>query len=112
MVINWYCNSSPSDLCTQRLREHIQSPASVEYALFDFDLSLQMPLDTSHKKCRRPGHEAHKGKRSYIPADVFHGEPHYNPFAVTLRALATSICVSSRRVVSGHLHRGLWLTDA
>lgn len=85
-MINWYCNNSPSDLCTQRLREHIQSPA-VEYALFDFDLSLQMPLDISLKKCRRPAHEAFKGKRSYIPEDVFHGEPHYNPFAFDVACL-------------------------
>ncbi len=80
IVINWYCNKSPTDLCTRRLREHVRSPA-VEYALFDFDLSLQIPLDASLKRCRRPSYEAFEGKGAYHPADVLQGELYYNPFA-------------------------------
>ncbi|KAL1942065.1 hypothetical protein VTO73DRAFT_6595 [Trametes versicolor] len=86
IMINWYCNNTPSALCVQRLDEHTRSP-DAEYAIFDFDLSLQLPLDTSLKSCRRPAEEAFTGKRLYHPADVFQGERYYNPFAFDVACL-------------------------
>ncbi|KAH9847133.1 hypothetical protein C2E23DRAFT_742365, partial [Lenzites betulinus] len=61
------------------LREHRRSPNSA-YALFDYDLSLILPLDASLTDCRRPRIEAYIGQGIYHPPDVFQGERYYNPF--------------------------------
>lgn len=86
MLVNWYCSDAASDGCEHRWREHRRS-AAVKYVLFDFDLSLQLPPQTSLKKCRRPAEEAFTGKKMYYPYDVYQGEPYYNPFAFDVACL-------------------------
>ncbi|KAI0355662.1 hypothetical protein OH77DRAFT_1495961 [Trametes cingulata] len=86
IAVNWYCGHGHHETCAQRLSEHSRSPLAA-YALFDFDLSLQLPLETDVKRCRRPALEAFIGKRSYHPADVYQGESHYNPFAFDVACL-------------------------
>lgn len=86
MAMNWYCSRFETDTCVERRREHIHSSAVV-YALFDFDLSLQLPPDTSLKSCRRPADEAFIGKKLYHAPDVYEGERHYNPFAFDVACL-------------------------
>lgn len=87
IAINWYCSRFETDTCAERRREHSHSPA-VMYALFDFDMSLQLPPDTSLKSCWRPADEAFTGKKLYHAPDVYEGERHYNPFAFDVACLA------------------------
>ncbi|KAI0363340.1 hypothetical protein BV20DRAFT_151178 [Pilatotrama ljubarskyi] len=86
ILVNWYCGDAPHQSCAQRLSKHNRSPAAA-YALFDFDMSLQLPLETNLEHCRRPALEAFTGKETYHPADVYQGETHYNPFAFDVACL-------------------------
>ncbi|OJT01669.1 hypothetical protein TRAPUB_7871 [Trametes pubescens] len=86
IMVNWYCTRSETDACAERLREHCRSP-SVAYALFDFDLSIQLPPETPLDSCRRPAEEALQGKQLLQPGDVYQGERHYNPFAFDVACL-------------------------
>ena len=85
-MINWYCRDGKLDSCSQRLREHYSS-SSASYALFDYDLALQLPSTASLKDCRRPALEAFLGKSEYHPRDIHQGEGHYNPFAFDVACL-------------------------
>lgn len=87
IAMNWYCSRFETDMCAERRREHSHSSA-VAYALFDFDMSIQLPTDTSLKSCRRPADEAFTGKKLYHAPDVYEGERHYNPFAFDVACLA------------------------
>ncbi|KAJ8468443.1 hypothetical protein ONZ51_g9637 [Trametes cubensis] len=86
VMINWYCRDGKLDSCSQRLREHYSS-SSASYALFDYDLALQLPSTASLKDCRRPALEAFLGKSEYHPRDIHQGEGHYNPFAFDVACL-------------------------
>ncbi|KAH9856663.1 hypothetical protein C2E23DRAFT_940006 [Lenzites betulinus] len=86
ILVDWYCRYPTSDQCDQRAREHRRS-ANVAYALFDFDLSLILPLDTSLTACRRPPLESLSGSYLYRPFDLSLGERHYNPFAFDVACL-------------------------
>ncbi|KAI0661354.1 hypothetical protein C8Q70DRAFT_710054 [Cubamyces menziesii] len=87
IMINWYCgNGQDEDDCAERRRAHYRSPSAL-YALLDFDFSLQLPLETSLRDCRRPASQAFDGKDDYHPADVHQGERHYNPFAFDVACL-------------------------
>ncbi|KAI0363265.1 hypothetical protein BV20DRAFT_169915 [Pilatotrama ljubarskyi] len=86
ILVNWYCGDDHHESCARRLSEHTRSRAAA-YALFDFDLSLQLPQGTDLRRCHRPALEAFTGKRTYHPADVYQGESHYNPFAFDVACL-------------------------
>ncbi|KAI0332328.1 hypothetical protein GY45DRAFT_1274204 [Cubamyces sp. BRFM 1775] len=85
IMMNWYGSEDP-DECAERRRAHYRSPSAV-YALLDFDLSLQLPLEASLRDCRRPAPEALIGKSDYHPFDIHQGERHYNPFAFDVACL-------------------------
>ncbi|KAI0355663.1 hypothetical protein OH77DRAFT_1495940 [Trametes cingulata] len=57
------------------------------YNLFDFNISLRFPPDTSLVACRRPAHEASWGAPVYHPPDVSLGAAEYNPFAFDVACL-------------------------
>lgn len=85
-MVNWYCTRLETDTCVARFREHCRSP-SAAYALFDFDMSIQLPPETSLDSCRRPAEEALYGKHLLQPPDIYQGERHYNPFAFDVACL-------------------------
>ncbi|KAI0821642.1 hypothetical protein BC628DRAFT_1505477 [Trametes gibbosa] len=87
IVTNWFCYDNDWDHRLQRILEHCQTPDAL-YALFDFDLSIQLPAETSLKHCRRPADEALIGKSFYHPGDITMGESYYNPFAYDVACLA------------------------
>lgn len=74
------------DTRQQAIRESSRS-RPITYALFDFNLSLQLPLETSLKNCWRPASEAMLGVSVYHPDDVVQWEPFYNPFAYDVGCL-------------------------
>ncbi|KAI9067542.1 hypothetical protein FKP32DRAFT_1755108 [Trametes sanguinea] len=86
IMINWYCYTADPDIFSRGLREHCRS-SSAAYALYDFDLALQLPPETSLRDCRRPSIEAATGKDDYYPADAMQGELDYNPFAFDVGCL-------------------------
>ncbi|EIW63545.1 uncharacterized protein TRAVEDRAFT_26775, partial [Trametes versicolor FP-101664 SS1] len=86
IMVNWYCTRLETDACVERFREHCRSP-SAAYALFDFDMSIQLPPETSLDSCRRPAEEALYGKHLLQPPDIYQGEHHYNPFAFDVACL-------------------------
>ncbi|KAI0769459.1 hypothetical protein BD413DRAFT_477700, partial [Trametes elegans] len=60
---------------------------SVRYCLFDFNVSLRSPEDTSLSACRRPSCESSIGSPLFQPPDVNFGEYEYNPFAYDVACL-------------------------
>ncbi|KAI0670878.1 hypothetical protein C8Q78DRAFT_1069602 [Trametes maxima] len=86
ILVNFYSYDEDPECFDQRLREHNQGPAA-RYAIFDFDLSLQLPRQTSLKDCRRPSEEGFTGNSTYRPCDVYQGESYYNPFAFDVGCL-------------------------
>ncbi|KAL1942060.1 hypothetical protein VTO73DRAFT_6590 [Trametes versicolor] len=86
MMVNRYCARFETEACAERLREHCRSPF-VAYALFDFDLSIQLPPETPLDSCRRPAEEALQGQQLLQPPDIYQGERHYNPFAFDVACL-------------------------
>ncbi|KAI9068259.1 hypothetical protein FKP32DRAFT_1642656 [Trametes sanguinea] len=86
VMINWYCHVTDRDSHSQGLRAHCRS-SSVAYALYDFDLALQLPPETSLRDCRRPSIESAMGIDDYHPGDAWQGELDYNPFAFDVGCL-------------------------
>ncbi|KAH9855109.1 hypothetical protein C2E23DRAFT_724790, partial [Lenzites betulinus] len=100
IAANWYCyDMKHRDHRLARILEHYRSPDAV-YALFDFDLSLQLPPETSLKECRRPAEEAWIGKLYYHPRDVTQGEWEYNPFALDVACLGNIFLFSFAEAVA------------
>ncbi|KAI0070473.1 hypothetical protein K474DRAFT_1670046 [Panus rudis PR-1116 ss-1] len=60
---------------------------TLAYALFDFDLAVQFPEDTSVRDLRIPSDEAFYGWPNYHPRDVYRGQVDYNPFAFDVACL-------------------------
>ncbi|KAI0675111.1 kinase-like domain-containing protein [Trametes maxima] len=89
MLINYY---DPTSEVTDReaLVEHIQRDGA-HYCLFDFNLSIQLPLDACLRGCRRPAIESFTTLTSYMPDDTALGEPLYNPFAFDVGSLGNLI---------------------
>ncbi|KAI0661368.1 hypothetical protein C8Q70DRAFT_970739 [Cubamyces menziesii] len=86
IAVNWYCLDVQQEGCSERRHAHYRSSDAL-YALFDFDLALQLPPSTSLKECRRPAYEALYGKADYHPFDTAQCERHYNPFAYDVACL-------------------------
>ena len=74
------------------------------YALMDFNQSIQLPVDTSLKVCRRSYEEADYGAMHYKPDDAWWGNPTYNPFAYDVGTLGNMFrfhfSVSTRVLIS------------
>ncbi|KAI0363330.1 hypothetical protein BV20DRAFT_1066263 [Pilatotrama ljubarskyi] len=87
VLVNCYCQSLEEWKTEETIREYIQTSDEVAYALFDFDLSVQFPLDTDIRSARRPSREAFRGAPIYHPSDVWCGPPGYNPFAFDVACL-------------------------
>ncbi|KAI0645512.1 hypothetical protein C8Q79DRAFT_697473 [Trametes meyenii] len=85
ILINCYDPTSEVAL-EEVVAEHRRSGAAA-YCLFDFNLSTQLPSDTSLRHCRRPAIEALTAMPAYMPNDTFLGEPSYNPFAFDVGCL-------------------------
>ncbi|KAI0630179.1 kinase-like domain-containing protein [Trametes polyzona] len=87
ILVNWYCyHDVERNTVQQELRRQIRS-RTVTYALFDFNLSLQLPPGTSLKTCQRPASEGLLGVGLYHPDDIYQGQPYYNPFAYDVGCL-------------------------
>ncbi|KAI0630162.1 hypothetical protein C8Q77DRAFT_1136721 [Trametes polyzona] len=87
ILADWYCyHSFEEDIRQQEFRRHLRSK-SISYALYDFNLSLQLPPGTSLKTCRRPACEGFLGMAIYHPDDIYLGQPYYNPFAYDVGCL-------------------------
>ncbi|EIW56464.1 uncharacterized protein TRAVEDRAFT_73041, partial [Trametes versicolor FP-101664 SS1] len=87
ILADYYCYHEVNcDTRQQAIRDSSRS-RPITYALFDFNLSLQLPLETSLKNCRRPASEAMLGVSVYHPDDVLQCEPFYNPFAYDVGCL-------------------------
>lgn len=69
------------------LRDHIQTSGRVEYALFDFNLSVQFPADLDIRTARLPSREAWCGALMFHPTDATMGQPEYNPFPFDVACL-------------------------
>lgn len=69
------------------LRDHIQTSGHVEYALFDFNLSVQFPPDVDIRTVRLPSREGWCGAINFHPADATMGQPEYNPFPFDVACL-------------------------
>jgi hypothetical protein len=61
-------------------REDLLEANRLEYALFDFDVSIKFDKDIDLKNCRLPYHRSFFGGILAIPPDVKQGELEYNPF--------------------------------
>ncbi|KAI0363342.1 hypothetical protein BV20DRAFT_958483, partial [Pilatotrama ljubarskyi] len=70
------------------------------YCLYDFNLSIQLPLDTSLRDCRRPAIESMITQASIQPKDIMLGEHVYNPFAFDVACLGNIFRVHFSRATS------------
>ncbi|KAI0355650.1 hypothetical protein OH77DRAFT_1424591 [Trametes cingulata] len=87
VLMNCY-SPALEEWCTEDVvREHVRTSDEVAYCLFDFDLSLQLPLETDIRSARRPSLEAFRGAPAFHPSDVWCGPPTYNPFAFDVACL-------------------------
>ncbi|KAI0369723.1 hypothetical protein BV20DRAFT_945797 [Pilatotrama ljubarskyi] len=87
MLINCYTPDTHVADDIGKVLAKFRTTEDVHYNLFDFNISLRLPMDTSLKKCRRPAHEASWGSPIYHPPDVALGECEYNPFAFDVACL-------------------------
>ena len=62
------------------IKNHLQSP-NLAFALFDYDLSVQLPCDVSPKHCHLRSSEGDHGPFHFHLKDISLGGPEYNPFA-------------------------------
>ncbi|KAI0355651.1 kinase-like protein [Trametes cingulata] len=76
------------------LEEHLRDATGVVFCLADFDLSLQVPRDTSLRNCRRSSDESRCGFPLFHPYDTLLGEPYYNPFAYDVACLGKLLIYS------------------
>ncbi|KAI0355664.1 hypothetical protein OH77DRAFT_1424609 [Trametes cingulata] len=96
------------DCYSQELEVAGMGPAHAEhrrtkeasYCLYDFNLSIQLPPDTSLRDCRRPAQEAMTTESSIQPQDIILGEHVYNPFAFDVGCLGNLFRVHFWRAVS------------
>ncbi len=79
-MVNAYCPDLQEWQCKDIVKNHLQSP-DLAFALFDYDLSIQLPPSVSLKQCRLPSTEGDRGPFNFHPRDISLGEPEYNPFA-------------------------------
>ncbi|KAI0630158.1 hypothetical protein C8Q77DRAFT_1136695 [Trametes polyzona] len=87
ILANWYCyHDMQRKIRQEEFRRHLRSRC-ISYALYDFNLSLQLPPGTSLKTCRRPACEGFLGMALYHPDDIYLGQPYYNPFAYDVGCL-------------------------
>ncbi|KAI0359430.1 hypothetical protein OH77DRAFT_1395217, partial [Trametes cingulata] len=87
VLINCYSPALEEYDTADIVREHIHTSDEVAYCLFDFDLSVQLPLETDIRSARRPSLEAFRGAPAFHPSDVWCGPPTYNPFAFDVACL-------------------------
>ncbi|RPD78063.1 hypothetical protein L226DRAFT_610063 [Lentinus tigrinus ALCF2SS1-7] len=74
---------SPWDFCSaskSRLIEHRRS-SPVLYCLFDFNMSVQFPLETPLHECRLVAETVMFAGTPYSPCDAHYGAYDYDPFA-------------------------------
>lgn len=76
---------------TVEMREDLMRSNEMRYAIFDFNLSILMPPDTSIESCRLPHQETFYGAYCQ-PPDVSQGEYEYNPFAFDIGSLGILFC--------------------
>ena len=88
------------------LREHRRGD-NVLYAFMDFDQSIQLPVDTSLKTCRRPFDESFHGSEIYKSDDALWGAPYYNPFAFDVAMLGNLFRFHFCVCHSSSLHAGV-----
>ncbi|KAI0363261.1 hypothetical protein BV20DRAFT_958641 [Pilatotrama ljubarskyi] len=84
-----------TDCYSQETEDAYMGPAHAEhrrageasYCLYDFNLSIQLPLDASLLECRRLAKEATITQSAIQPNDIILGEHVYNPFAFDVGCL-------------------------
>ncbi|KAI0675110.1 kinase-like domain-containing protein [Trametes maxima] len=81
------CYDPTSDFIHEKVVAKHRRNGAATYCLFDFNLSTQLPPDTSVRHCRRPATEAFLVMPAYMPNDALLGEPSYNPFAFDVGCL-------------------------
>ncbi|RPD59774.1 hypothetical protein L227DRAFT_502913 [Lentinus tigrinus ALCF2SS1-6] len=77
---NFYSLWEPCSTSRSRLVEHRRT-TSVLYCLFDFNFSVQFPLETPLHECRLVAETTLFGGTPYDPCDVYYGAYDYDPFA-------------------------------
>ncbi|RDX55195.1 hypothetical protein OH76DRAFT_1397577 [Lentinus brumalis] len=83
---NIYTLWRPSDAFPTRLAEHRRT-SRVLYCLFDFNLSVQFPLNTPLHECRLVSENCTFTGSAYIPWDVCFGAYDYDPFTYDVACL-------------------------
>ncbi|KAL1942080.1 hypothetical protein VTO73DRAFT_6610 [Trametes versicolor] len=87
VLMNCYSPALDDYWARDMLRDHIQTSGHVEYALFDFNLSVQFPADADIRTVRLPSCEAWRGALMFHPTDAIMGQPEYNPFPFDVACL-------------------------
>lgn len=87
VLMNCYCPALDDYWVRDMLRDHIQTSGHVEYALFDFNLSVQFPAHVDIRTARLPSREAWCGALMFHPTDATMGQPEYNPFPFDVACL-------------------------
>ena len=85
-MINGYSLGVYGNEFQPTLREHRRG-AKVLYCLFDFDRSVQFPIDTPYERCRLSADAATVSITPYRPPDLALGEYDYDPFAYDVGCL-------------------------
>ncbi|TFK91607.1 hypothetical protein K466DRAFT_659930 [Polyporus arcularius HHB13444] len=83
---NFYTLWRPADAFRTRLTEHRRT-SRVLYCLFDFNLSVQFPLDTPLRECRLVTGKCTSFGSGYRPWDLSFGAYDYDPFAYDVACL-------------------------
>ncbi|XP_006457401.1 hypothetical protein AGABI2DRAFT_123271 [Agaricus bisporus var. bisporus H97] len=73
------------------VRSQLQWSGQLTYCLFDFDISMMLPMDTDRTRCRLPYKLSWDGS-GYQPHDTMQGEFDYNPFAYDVGTLGSVLC--------------------
>ncbi|KAI0363257.1 hypothetical protein BV20DRAFT_975879 [Pilatotrama ljubarskyi] len=88
-------SNSLTDCYSQKAEDTYMGPGHAEHrrageasdCLYDFNLSIQLPLDASLLECRRLAKEATITQSAIQPNDIILGEHVYNPFAFDVGCL-------------------------
>ncbi|KAI0070465.1 hypothetical protein K474DRAFT_793430 [Panus rudis PR-1116 ss-1] len=84
---NYYMWDAASVEESRQLRYEHKHAGKLAYALFDFDIAMCFPEDTSVKEFRLPSEKAFCGWSIYHSQDVYRGQVDYNPFAFDVACL-------------------------
>ncbi|KAI0070379.1 hypothetical protein K474DRAFT_816925 [Panus rudis PR-1116 ss-1] len=87
IAISYYAWDFDNGRGVDRFVDEQKRSGTLAYALFDFDLAIQFPEDTSVKDFRIPSEHAFYGWPNYHPRDVYRGQVDYNPFAFDVACL-------------------------